>query len=43
MGDFTKHEDAAAYMHKIKAKGISEAMVVKSEIYVTADQLKNNQ
>jgi hypothetical protein len=40
VGDFTKHEDATAYMHKIKAKGISEAMVVKSEIYVTADQLK---
>lgn len=43
VGDFTKHEDATAYMHKIKARGISEAMVVKSEIYVSADQLKNNQ
>ena len=40
VGDFTKHEDATAYMHKIKARGISEAMVVKSEIYVTADQLR---
>ena len=40
VGDFTTHEDASAYMHKIKARGISEAMVVKSEIYVTADQLK---
>ncbi|MBO4565056.1 MAG: SPOR domain-containing protein [Bacteroidaceae bacterium] len=43
VGDFIKHEDATAYMHKIKARGISEAMVVKSEIYVSADQLKNNQ
>ena len=40
VGDFTNHEDAVAYMHKIKSRGISEAMVVKSEIYVTADQLK---
>ena len=41
VGDFTNREDASAYMHKIKSRGISEAMVVKSEIYVTADQLKN--
>jgi len=40
VGDFPKYEDAAAYMHKIKARGIAEAMVVKSEIYVTIDQLK---
>ena len=32
--------DASAYMRKIKSRGISEAMVVKSEIYVTVDQLK---
>ena len=41
VGDFTNREDASAYMHKIKSRGISEAMVVKSEIYVTADQLNN--
>lgn len=41
VGDFTKYEDASAYMHKIKARGVSEAMVVKSEIYVTVDQLNN--
>ena len=42
VGDFTNREDASAYMHKIKSRGIAEAMVVKSEIYVTADQLNNN-
>lgn len=40
VGDFITYDDAAAYMHKIKSKGISEAMVVRSEIYVTPDQLK---
>ena len=40
IGDFTTYEDASAYMRKIKSRGISEAMVVKSEIYVTVDQLK---
>ena len=40
IGDFTTYEDASAYMRKIKSRGMSEAMVVKSEIYVTVDQLK---
>ena len=40
IGDFITYEDASAYMRKIKSRGISEAMVVKSEIYVTVDQLK---
>ena len=40
LGDFVKYEDASAYMHRIKAKGISSAMVVKSEIYVSLEQLK---
>lgn len=40
MGDFTNYEDASAYMHKIKAKGIAGAMVVKSEIYVSVDQIQ---
>ena len=43
VGDFITYDDASAYMHKIKAKGIAEAMVVKSEIYVTAEQLKKEQ
>lgn len=43
VGDFITYDDAAAYMHKIKARGIAEAMVVKSEIYVTAEQLKKEQ
>lgn len=43
VGDFITYDDASAYMHKIKARGIAEAMVVKSEIYVTAEQLKKEQ
>ena len=43
VGDFITYDDASAYMHKIKAKGIAEAMVVKSEIYVTTEQLKKEQ
>lgn len=40
VGDFTTHEDAAAYLRKLKARGFNEAMVVKSEIYVSRDQLR---
>lgn len=43
VGDFLTYDDASAYMHKLKAKGISEAMVVRSEIYVTPDQLRKEQ
>lgn len=40
VGDFTNRNDASNYMRRLKAKGFSEAMVVQSEIYVSADQLR---
>ena len=39
VGDFTHRDEANAYMRKLKARGFSEAMVVQSEIYVSADQI----
>ena len=39
VGDFIDYQEASAYLHKIKAKGIAQAMVVKSEVYVTEEQL----
>lgn len=40
IGDFINREDASAYMHKIKAKGIDGAMVVRSEVYVPKDEVR---
>ncbi|MCQ2132636.1 MAG: SPOR domain-containing protein [Bacteroidaceae bacterium] len=41
VGDFTRREEANNYMRKLKARGFGEAMVVPSEIYVSAEQLNN--
>ncbi len=40
IGDFVNREDASAYMHKIKAKGIDGAMVVRSEVYVPKSEVR---
>lgn len=41
VGDFIRREDANQYMRKLRSKGFTEAMVVQSEIFVSADQIQN--
>ena len=41
VGDFTNREEANSYLRKIKARGFSEAIIVRSEIYVSRDHIRH--